>query len=139
MTADLLGDLDVRHFFTWTALAVAVTLAVGIAPTIALAGPESVSAMVVGCGIAWLGSIAGAIALGVSLGEDPGSIPNAALLAMALRLATIVIVGAAVVLTGRFAVRPLLLWTALSHLGLHFADTAWTLKTLRPRTGSEDF
>ncbi len=138
MTADLLGDLDVRHFLTWTALAVAAIVAIGIAPTIALAGSEAVSAMLAGCAIAWVGSIVGAIALKAALGGGPGSVPNAALLATAVRLAAIVIVGAAVVLTDIFAVRPLLLWTALGHLGLLFADTAWTLKTLRSLTGSED-
>ena len=57
MTADLLGELDVRRFFTWTALAVAVTLLVGFAPTLALAGSEAVAAMFAGCAIAWLGSV----------------------------------------------------------------------------------
>ena len=135
MTADLLGDLDVRHFFTWTALAVVVTIAIGIAPTLALAGSDAVSAMLAGCAVAWVGSIVGAIALKVSLGGQAASVPNAALLATAVRLAAIVIVGGAVALTGFFAVRPLLLWTALGHLGLLFADTAWTLKALRRPMG----
>ena len=135
MTADFVADIDVQKFFLLTGLALVAMLAVGIAPTLALAGSAALLPMLIGCAIAWAGSIAGAMALKLVAARGPFSATDAAFLAAALRLAAVVALAAALVVSGRFDVRPLLLWTVFGHLGLLIVDTVWAVRALRPVSG----
>ena len=110
-----------NQYLRFLGMAVAVTAAlcvVGIVPTRRLAGDEGVPGMFVGCAI---GLISAAFA-GLLLVTVPGDSPEAKLkrsfLAMVARLAAVVVLGAAAVLSGMFAISPLLLWIAVAYVAL---------------------
>lgn len=101
------------------AVAVIAALCVlGFLPTRRLAGDEGVPGMLAGCAI---GLISAAFA-GMLLVTVPGDSPEAKLkrsfMAMMARLAAVVVLGAAAVLSGMFAVPPLLLWMAIAYMAL---------------------
>ncbi len=52
---------------------------------------------------------------------------------IALRLTTVVALAAVTVLTGLFAIKPLLVWVAISHTGLLVADTVFARAMVRAR------
>ena len=61
----------------------------------------------------------------------------AALGAMALRLAVVLILAVAVVLTGLVAKKALLIWVAVSHFGLLIADTLFASAELKDAASDE--
>jgi hypothetical protein len=112
------------------ALAVLVAAAVGAAgylPTLLLGGAAAVPALAAGCAVAVAASAVGGVPIALS-GPDPASRPQAALLAMAARLVTVLALGLAVAATGRFAARPLALWTAISYLAQLVVDSRYAMR-----------
>lgn len=116
MTAARSPAAEYLRFLAWT-VGVGVALALlGYAPTRRLGGEEALPAMFAGCFIGILASAVGAVP--VALSRRPGS-PAAPLqgmlVSMALRLATVVVLGLAVGLAGWFETQPLLLWIGLGY------------------------
>jgi hypothetical protein len=117
----VVSETPVVRYVRFLALAGAVVLllvAVGYVPTRRLAGLEAIPAMVVGCAV----SLAAAAMAGWLVVATPAETPAArmqrALLAMMVRLAIVVVLGAAAVLSGTLARVPLLFWLATTYVVL---------------------
>jgi len=115
------SETPVVRYLRFLALASAVVLllvAVGYVPTRRLAGLETIPAMVVGCAV----SLAAAAIAGWLVLATPATTPAArmqrALLAMMVRLAIVVVLGGAAVLSGTLARVPLLFWLATTYVVL---------------------
>ena len=120
------------------AAAVLVAAAVGAAgylPTLVLGGAAAVPALVAGCAVAVAASAVGGVPIALSAAE-PASRPQAALLAMVARLLTALALGLAAAATGRFATRPLALWTAISYLAQLVVDRRYAMRPAPAPGGS---
>jgi hypothetical protein len=116
--------------FLVCAVAVAALLAaLGYVPTRRLGGAEAVPAMLAGCLIGVLAALAGAIPVVFGQRATPAARLQTTLLAMAARFGAILVLGLAAALSGGFARRPLLIWIAISYLGLLVLDTRFLLKS----------
>ena len=114
--------------FVATAAIVAVAVgAIGYLPTLLLSGAAAVPALVAGCLVAAAASAVGGVPIALS-GPQAANRPQAALLAMAARLATVLALGLAAAATGRFAIRPLAIWTAISYLAQLVVDSRYAMQ-----------
>lgn len=114
--------------FLAVAAVVAVAVgAIGYLPTLYLDGAAAVPALVVGCLVAVAASAVGGLPIALA-GPQASSRPQAALLAMAARLVTVLTLGFAAAATGRFAVRPLAIWTAISYLAQLVVDSRYAMQ-----------
>jgi hypothetical protein len=114
--------------FVATAAVVAVAVgAIGYLPTLYLSGTVAVPALVVGCLIAVAASAVGGVPIALS-GSRASSRPQAALLAMAARLVTVLALGLAAAASGRLAIRPLAIWTAISYLAQLVVDSRYAMQ-----------
>lgn len=125
-----------RRALGYGMLAVVVVLALaalGYVPTRRLGGVEAIPALWAGCLVSLLASMAGALPFFVARGKEmsPHGRLNRILGAMAVRLAVVLLLGAAVALSGFFALRPLLLWIAGSYMALLAVETLMALREMR--------
>ena len=110
-----------RRYTRFLSLAFAIVLglcAVGLLPTQHLAGAEAVPAMVAGCGIGLVSAALAGWLLTAVLAEKPEARMQRSFLAMVVRLAAVVLLGIAAVLSGEFARAPLLFWMATAYVVL---------------------
>jgi hypothetical protein len=111
----------VGRYARFLGLAVAVVLAlcvVGWLPTTRLAGAAAVPAMLAGCAI---GLVSAALAGGLLIvvgAETPEARMQRGFLAMVVRLAVVVVLGAAAALSGELARQPLLFWIGTAYVAL---------------------
>ncbi|TNF70720.1 MAG: hypothetical protein EP299_13445 [Acidobacteria bacterium] len=116
------------RFVLFLALMAVGTLAVGVFPTRALGGSEAVRGMAVGCGLSFLGSLAGGLPLAVGAGRPPQARGPYLLASMAIRM-LVVLGGALVVLLTMEVHRPaLLIWVAISYLAFLAIDVGYAVK-----------
>jgi hypothetical protein len=110
-----------RRYARFLGLAVAVVFGlclVGFLPTRRLAGAEAIAAMMAGCAIGLLSAaLAGWLLIAVGA-ETPDARMQRGFLAMIVRLAVVVVLGTAAVLSGEFARAPLLFWMATAYVAL---------------------
>ena len=110
----------VGRYARFLGLAVAVVLAlcvVGWLPTTRLAGAAAVPAMLAGCAISLVSAaLAGGLLIVVSA-ETPEGRMQRGFLAMVVRLAVVVVLGAAA-LSGELARQPLLFWIGTAYVAL---------------------
>lgn len=110
-----------RRYAWFLAFAAAIVLglcAIGLLPTRRLAGPEGIPAMVAGCAIGFVSAaLAGGLLTAVSA-ESPEARMKRSFLAMVVRLAVVVALGAAAVASGEFARVPLLFWIGTAYVML---------------------
>ena len=108
-------------YLRFLGMAVAVIAAlcvVGVVPTRRLAGDGGVPGMLAGCAIGLISAaFAGLLIVTVS-GDSPEAKLKRSFMAMVARLAAVVVFGAAAVLSGMFAISPLLLWIAIAYMAL---------------------
>jgi hypothetical protein len=91
---------------------------VGWLPTRRLAGAEGPGAMAAGCAVSLLSAaLAGWLLIAVAA-ETPEARMQRSFLAMTVRLAVVVVLGAAAVLSGEFARAPLLFWIGAAYVAL---------------------
>jgi hypothetical protein len=106
------------RFLGLSSAIVVALLVIGIVPTRRLGGEAALTAMIGGCVI---GLISAAMAGGLLVAVD-GASPEArmqrAFLAMVVRLAVVVVLGAAAVLSGTLERQPMLIWVAIAYLAL---------------------
>ncbi len=126
-----LGPDPVRsylRFVLFLCLVAVGTLGLGFVPTRALGGSDAVRGMFIGCGLSFVGSLAGGLPLAVGAGR-PLQARGAYLLAsMAIRM-LVVLGGALVVLLTMQVARPaLLIWVAISYLAFLAIDIGYALK-----------
>jgi hypothetical protein len=131
MTAPRSPTAEYLRFLAWAVLAAAGVALLGAVPTARLGGAPALRAMVAGCALAALASAAGAIPVALAQGADPARRVTATLAAMGLRLLVLVALGAAVLLSGWFAPKPLLIWTAIGYLAELVVDTLYAARRLK--------
>ena len=119
------------RFAVWVVVMAAAVVVVGYVPTRRLAGADGVDAMLAGCVIGVIASLAGGIPVlsGAAFGGGPAARLQATLLALAVRLGVVLALGLAAALSGWFERAPLLIWIAVSHLALLVVDTRFMLKS----------
>jgi hypothetical protein len=115
------GTSRAADYVRFVALAVSVTVAIagiGYAPTRRLAGDAAIQAMAAGCVI----SLVAAALAGWLIVATPAPTATArmqrAFLAMAVRLAIVVVLAVAAILSGALARMPLLFWIATTYIVL---------------------
>ena len=105
--------------FLGAALAVVVLLgAIGVVPTRRLAGPDAVAAMIAGCAIGLVSAALAGLLLIALAAPTPDAKMRRSFLAMVVRLAVVVVLGAAAALSGMFARSPLLFWIGTAYVAL---------------------
>jgi len=112
-------------------IALALAVAIGWLPTRRWGGSGATRALVAGCGVAFLGALAGALPVLAAIARPgPGQARSAAGWAMALR-AGVTLVGALVGALGTSVERPpFLIWVAAAYAALLIAETRWTIRWL---------
>lgn len=106
------------RFLGMAVLVIAVLCAIGLVPTRRFAGDEGVSGMFAGCAIGFISAAFAGLLLVTVAGDSPEAKLKRSFLAMMARLAAVVVLGAAAVLSGMFAISPLLLWMAIAYMAL---------------------
>jgi hypothetical protein len=121
------GGAKYATFAGQSAALVAALGLVGWLPTRTLAGPTSIASMAAGCGI----SLAAALIAGWLVVAAPVESPNArmqrAMLAMAVRVVVVLVLGVAAALSAEFQRAPLLVWLAIAYVGLLPLEVKLTL------------
>jgi hypothetical protein len=97
---------------------VGVLMTVGLVPTRRLAGDDAPFAMAIGCSISFASAALAGWLLTAVRGDTPDARMQRAFLAMAVRLAVVVVLGLAAALSGEVARMPLLFWVATSYVVL---------------------
>lgn len=117
------------RFLVWATVVTAAVALVGYLPTLRLGGEGAIPAMVAGCVVGLLASLAGGVP--VALGRAASS-PRAAyptmMAAMAVRFVAALVLGLAAALSGAFVVRPLLVWIAIVYVALLVVDSWYAVK-----------
>jgi hypothetical protein len=106
------------RFLGMAVAVIAALCVVGIVPTRRLAGDEGLPGMFAGCAIGFLSAAFAGLMLVTVAGDSPEAKLKRSLLAMVARLAAVVVLGVAAVLSGMFAISPLLLWIAIAYMAL---------------------
>ena len=116
------------RFLGWV-VGVGVALALlGYAPTRRLGGEGALPAMVAGCVIGVIASAVGALTV-LSARRSGSGLPLQGMLAsLALRFATVLVLGLSAGLSGWFATRPLLIWIALGYVAQLALDTRYATR-----------
>ncbi len=109
-------------------VAAVITVAVGYLPTKRIGGADAVPAMLAGCSISALGSLVGVIPVALAASRPVRAMPNAILMATALRLAVVAALALAVALSNWFERGPLLIWVAISYVVFLIVDTACAVR-----------
>lgn len=106
----------------------AVLVLIGYVPTFRLAGPAGFSALLAGCGISLVGSLAGSLPVVLARNNAAPARTLAVLASTTLRFVVVVVLILAAALSGWFATAPLLIWAAISYLSLLVVDTLFALR-----------
>jgi hypothetical protein len=110
-----------RRYVRFLGLAVGLVVALcalGYLPTRRLSGADAVGAMVAGCGISLVAAALAGWLLTAVGAETPEARMQRGFLAMAVRLAVVIVLGLAASLSGEFARAPLLFWMATAYVVL---------------------
>lgn len=109
------------RYASFLGLAVAIVIglcAVGWLPTRRLAGPDAPAALIAGCAIGVVSAALAGLLLTMVAAETPEARMQRSFLAMVVRLAAVVVLGVAAVLSGEFARTPLLFWIGVTYVAL---------------------
>ncbi len=127
-------SVDRMPYPRFIALAVGIVVglwALGYLPTRRFVGEEAMPAMLMAGVLALVASLVGTLPLLNVRGRPPVEKVSAVLGAIALRLLAILVLAAAVLLSGFLAGKPFLVWVVLTHLGLLIADTLFAKAEMR--------
>jgi len=111
----------VTRYARFLAVACAIVIAIGAAgfvPTRRLAGPGGISGMFAGCAIGLLAAALAGLLLIAVAAETPEARLQRSFMAMIVRLAVVVVLGAAAALSGLVAREPLLFWIGTTYVAL---------------------
>lgn len=116
------------RFLVWAAVATIAVALLGYLPTQRLGGEGAIPAMVAGCVVGLLASLAGGVPVALGRGAGSGAVHQTMMLAMAVRFVAALALGLAAALSGAFVVRPLLVWIAIVYVALLVVDTWYAVK-----------
>src|SRR6185503_11731431 len=97
---------------------IAASCLLGFVPTRRLAGDAGVTGMLAGCAIGLISAAFAGLLLVMVPGDSPEAKLKRSFMGMMARLAAVVVLGAAAVLSGMFSLSPLLLWMAIAYMAL---------------------
>lgn len=117
------GGGGILRALALVALVAGAMIAIGYAPTKRVGGPEAVSAMLAGCAVSVIGSVAGMVPLAVAWRASMRRTVRAVLMAMVFRFVVVLGLALSLGLSGWFARAPLLVWVAISYVVLLVVDT----------------
>lgn len=124
--------------FAATALLTVVVLAgLGYVPTVRIAGPDAVWAMLTGCLVSWIASCVGAVPLALALTRNETQPASAILLSMALRFFVVLVLVVPLALSGLIDKVVTLLWVALSYMLLLVVDTLYATSMVKQNSQGE--
>jgi hypothetical protein len=121
-------SVEVLRFLGWAVIVAVVSALLGYAPTLRLGGAGALPAMFAGCAIGLVASAVGALPAALSRRKVQAAPLQGMLAAMGLRLATVVVLGVSVGLSGWFESRALLIWIALGYIGQLALDTRYAIR-----------
>jgi hypothetical protein len=107
-----------------TAAAIAL---LGYYPTLRVAGPDAIGAMFAGIIISMVAGLVGAVPIGLAVRGDPAKVPNAILMATAIRFVVVLALTASVVFGSAFDRNVLGLWVGISYLAMLVVDTSYAV------------
>ena len=116
------------RFLIWATVVTAAVALLGYLPTQRLGGEGAIPAMLAGCVVGLLASLAGGAPVALGQRAGPAAAHQTMMLAMAVRFVAALALGLAVALSGLFAVRPLLVWIAIAYVALLVVDTWYAVK-----------
>jgi hypothetical protein len=119
------------RFLVWGVVAVAVVALLGYLPTQRLAGSGAIPAIFAGCSVGILSAALGALPI-VFAGSSPAAKVQAGLLTIGVRFGSVLLLGLAAVLSGRFERRPLVVWVAVSYVVLLVIESRYAVAALNP-------
>ena len=111
-----------------------VLAAVGFALTQRIAGPEGLPAMLAGCGASLLGAWCGVVPLALAGGSDPRRRFEAVAIGTMVRFAVTLSVALGLALLTALPRGPLLIWVAVSYVGLLALETIVAVRLSRGAT-----
>ncbi len=100
-------------------------LVLGYVPTVKAAGEAAVPAMLAGCGLSLMASLAGSVPIWRARKKSPQETLPATMGSIVLRFAAAIALAVAAVMSRWFATKPLLIWMAISYVGLLVADVRY--------------
>lgn len=115
------------RFLVWATVVTAAVALVGTLPTLRLGGEGAIPAMIAGCVVGLLASLAGGVPVALGRASPRAAYPTM-MAAMAVRFVAALVLGLAVALSGAFVVRPLLVWIAIVYVALLVVDTWYAVK-----------
>lgn len=113
---------------TVSIVACVALLALGYWPTIRLAGPNAVPAMLAGCGVSFVASVLGSLPMVVAQQAPVEKRALAVLMSTAIRLLIAAAVMLSIVLSGWLDPAPFLVWVAVSYLWFLAVDTLFFVR-----------
>jgi hypothetical protein len=117
------------RFLAWSALLVAVLVAIGTVPTRRLAGDAAIPGMIAGCLISLAAAGVAGWWLVFASDKSPSARMTTAFQAMIVRVTLVAVLGLAAALSGRLARMPLLFWLATSYVALLPLEVRLALKS----------
>lgn len=109
----------------------AVLIAVGVGPTLALAGNEGISALLVGCLIALMGAWAGSAVAIWGMDRSAQLLAGLVMAGMMIRLLATGAMALAAKLLFDGPIAAMLIWVGVAHLALLIVDTRMLIRGLR--------
>ena len=106
------------RFLLSAVVVVVIAVAIGVLPTRRLGGEAAIPAMAAGCLVSFVSAALAGWLLVMFDAATPTARMQRAFLAMAVRLAVVIVLGLAAALSGEVARSPLLLWLAITYLAL---------------------
>jgi len=116
------------RFLAWATVLTAAVAGIGYLPTLRLGGRGAVPAMVAGCIVGLISSLAGGVPVALARGSGPGAAHQTMMLSMAVRFVVALALGLAAALSGIFERGPLLIWIAVTYLALLVVDTWYAVR-----------
>lgn len=100
--------------------------------------PAAMAAIWIGAAVSLLGSLAGAVPLRKAYGRPaPDRLP-AIFVAMGVRVGTVLVLAAVVAASGRWPLRPLLVWVAIMHAVLLIPDSLLAVRSMTGRRATNE-
>jgi hypothetical protein len=116
------------RFLAWATVLTGAVAGIGYLPTLRLGGRGAVPAMIAGCVVGWLSSLAGGVPVALARGSAPEAAYQTTMLSMAVRFVVALALGLAAALSGIFERDPLLIWIAITYLALLVVDTWYAVR-----------
>ena len=125
------------RFLGLVGLVTTLMMLLGYLPTRQLAGDAALPAMFAGCAIGVVASLIGTVPVYLARNKPHVEAWSSAIVAMAVRLGVVIVLGASLAMSGALPVKPLVIWILISYAGLMIPDTLLSIKILAQQALAE--